>query len=1058
MNKIIESISHFFADNRSLTILVIITSILFGLMSFGLMPKQYNPEIIRPAFLISLDYSDSNPEDAHHRILTELIEKIQVIPEVDDVYTSITDGSKLYTTVIFKVGENKISAKTNLRNQIASHSHFEGGNIKNVTIQEINPETIPIMQVVFQSSNLSLHELRTKVLNIRQSLLSIPGVSEVTVRGGSPVALLVDVDPYALANNDISITQLESHLTKVGQRRTLSTHETDTVSTPSRISFSELVPAQVGLFPITKNVLLQDVATVYEGTIPITGYTRTQEKDFTPTDAIIIGIAKTEGTSAPKVSEAVKTYFAENVSRKYDNVNISIVADDGKVATDEIYGLTMNLITSIVIVALVLFFFLSPRAALVVLITIPLTFLIVLGIGYISGETINRITLFALILSLGLLVDSSIVVVDIIYENIKRAERQGRKISLAKVASEAVSEVGPGLLISTVTSVVVFLPMNFITGMMGPYMGPISFFVPVALITSLLVAVVVTPFIAISILRTNEREWWITKKSQSFIKEVTLRYSHLIRKIVSEEIIRKRLLRTTTFIFIVILIFPAVGAVHFQMLPKADRDQFYIYIDLPKGTGREVTKKVTEEVSAIILTAPDVISTQSFIADAPIVDFNGLFKGVQHRIDPEQATVRVNITEKSTRKKTSTEIVTDLRAVVKVNMPEAYTHIRFMEELPGPPVRATFEAKITASKTGEAEHVALQFVDRIGQIKGITDRFTSVEAEHLTIDYKVDEFSISNFESSADDIILWNHIVSGNHKVKEVLLPDTHERTHLILTTNTQYRVSSDLFLGIPLATENDNVTIASFVDRSYIPHTPTRHYENATPVTYVTAEVEGVPIIYTMLEVIKILHSEGIDGYKMTSWNLFSMTLSNNEGEVVTFTWGGEWEMTLENFRDLGIAMMIALFLVYSILVAQYRSFSIPGFILITVPLGLIGIIIGFTVLDQLYNIYLTATALIGFIALIGIVVNNAIIYLEYVMQSQEEGLDYKDALVAAGTLRLRPILLTSLTTILGSLTIASDPVWSGLAWSIVFGLSLSTILTLIILPSFLASINNSK
>jgi len=1057
MNSLIERISHFFADNQSLSTLILAAALVFGVGSFLLMPKQYNPEIIRPAFVVSFAYKGATTAQTEKRVVYELIEKIQVIPGVDDIYTTVTDGAAITTTVLFAVGQDKVVAKTSLLTQIESHSHLASGAVSGVQIQEINPETIPIMQIVLSAETQSVFALREQAQYLRQRLLAVPGVSEVVVIGGGVPAVVVDIDPFALASVSVSITDVEVALRAAGSRHTAAGFESESGVVRTVLASPVATPSELMQLPLGATVKLGDVAVVYEGVSPKRSYTLHTTRAEATAEVVMLGISKQEGTSAPVVAKAVNQALVAAVEQLTPAVTYTIVADDGQVASNEIFGLTKNLVASIVIVSIVLFLFLSPRAALVVLITIPLTFLLVLGIGFLAGETVNRITLFALILSLGLLVDSSIVVVDIIYEHLKRASAQGRVVSLPLVAAGAVREVGGGLVISTLTSVVVFLPMLYISGMMGPYMGPIAFFVPVALIVSLVVAVMLAPFIAISILKTEEKIWPINQWAVRVVEHITARYVRVLRVLVSRAHVRRRLLWSAGGALALAFVLPMVGLVHFQMLPKADRDQLYVYVDMPTDTAREATRTTTESITNLLLEHAEVKSVQSFVATGPVVDFNGLFKGASTRTSSEQATLRVNLTPATKRRVSSTDITNELRARVALAMGDDNATVRFMEEPPGPPVTATFEVKVFVGD--EEERVALTQSLRatVATITGVVDIDDTTEQNTGQVVYQIDTVAVANQGISLPEITTWYQVATGLYQVTEVLAGTAPERMPLLLSVPYAYRSQPDHFLTIPISGIQDaSVSLASVLVRTYEPRASARRYEGVESFAAVTAEVEDRSIVYVMIEVIRTLLRDGVGEYEVTSWGLFGMTLSTSDGETAELRWGGEWEMTLENFRDLGLAMMVALALVYGILVAQYRSFSTPGLILVTVPLGLIGILFGFLVLDQGFGIYLTATALIGFIALIGIVVNNAIIYLEYVSQAVQEGTSFPDALVAAGALRLRPIMLTSLTTVLGSLTIASDPVWSGLAWAIIFGLSLSTFLTLVILPSFLMAVQS--
>jgi multidrug efflux pump subunit AcrB len=500
-------------------------------------------------------------------------------------------------------------------------------------------------------------------------------------------------------------------------------------------------------------------------------------------------------------------------------------------------------------------------------------------------------------------------------------------------------------------------------------------------------------------------------------------------------------------------VLPAAAFVHFQMLPKADRDQVYMYLDLPVDANLAYTLDVTKSIEGAIIENPNVINVQSYVGEPSIIDFNGMFKGAQGRDGNHQSTIRVNFKPAAERSDSSSDLAIALRDAVTGRSPDLAQYVRIMEEPPGPPVRATFVAKISAEDQSVQERVAGKLYTAIDSVTGITDRYIGIDAPVARTQYSFDHEAARERGVSMSEVDKVLSLLAESQTVSEYRASDSVEQTAIVLALPSSDRdapVDINTLMVGTAAGEIVPLTTVLTTETASRPSAVT--LEGATPTTFVTAEVSDRSIIYVIIDTMRMLARDEVSGLTMTDWNLFSMTLIDVESdEVVTIAWGGEWEMTLENFRDLGIAMMVALLLVYGVLVAQYNRFSTPAYILVTVPLGLVGILWGFFILDVTASIYLTATALIGFIALIGLVVNNAIIFLEYVEQELRLGQPFDKALLNAGQARLRPILLTSLTTILASLTIASDPVWSGLAWAIVFGLSLSTTLTLVIYPTLL-------
>lgn len=1052
--NIIGKISHFFTKNTSLSIMLFIAVLLFGMIAFFITPKQYNPEITRPAFAVTTVYEGATTKQTIDRVVYELVEKVRIVPGVDEVMTTVRDGGVVNTTVIFEVGYDSVQAKLDLWSELEQHSYRIEGFITSPQIVEINPETIPVMQIAFGGDGyVDPASLRKTVVELSHELNDIDGVSELSVHGGYRNSLIIEIEPERLAEYGVGVDAVMTVVASA-QTRSVYTDMSSDLFAIELVSEGNLDTVEkIGTLPINDTVRVRDVARVYEGVSGTRSYVRYDSKTTTG-DVVVLAVGKVEGSSAPKVTKSITQKIDSLlVTSKYEHLTYKVVGDDGRTASTEIYGLTKNLITSIIIVAAVLVLFLSVRAAAVVLVAIPMTLLIVFGLGFLFGETINRITLFALILSLGLLVDSAIVVVENIYEHLAKWHKGDKKESRVSVIAYAVHEIGIGLLLSTVTSVIVFMPMAYITGMMGPYMGPIAFFVPVALVVSLVVAVIVTPFIASIFLIKQDVKLPIQRWFGNKLTKLTTWYGLVLQNILANRVMQRKILRGALGLFLITLILPITGLVHFQMLPKADRDQVYVYIDAPVDASIERTKNIAQNVTSLILEEELVTSVQSYIGEAPIVDFNGMFKGAHGRQQPSQATLRVNLVATANRSESSVDITKKLREQVSSRLPNISSYVRLMEEPPGPPVRATFVAKVMSEQTAVQTATVDSLFSAIKPIPGIVDTYQTIDAPVTRVVYVYNHEAASQLGVSYATVENTLQLLSGSVTVAEYRYSDQVELTPIELTLAAKQRSTPTDISNLTVVSSNGlNVPLSAVLQPTVVERPSAVYLEDGSQLSYVTAEVSDRSIVYIMIDVMRTLARGEVEGLSMDKWGLFGMTLVDEEsGSKVEIEWGGEWEMTLENFRDLGIAMGVALVLVYGVLVAQYGRFSTPAYILITVPLGLVGILWGFFVLDSVFGIYLTATALIGFIALIGLVVNNAIIFLEYVEQLIAEGEGYKEALVGAGQARLRPILLTSLTTVLGSLTIASDPVWSGLAWAIVFGLSFSTVLTLVIYPTLL-------
>lgn len=1071
--NITGKIAQFFVTNKPLTTLILIGTILAGFLAYQITPKQYNPEVIMPAFEIRVPYPGATAEEVETFITLELEEKIADIHGVDRIRSRSIDGGMAIVNVEFEIGEDLEEAKTKVQSKIAGAADLREAGMGEPLIRNIDPDNVPIITVGVTSDLLDQNQIRTKAVDIMNRIKRIPGVANLELHGGEQRALRVRLDPARMKLRSVSAQDIEQAIQASNIRMPAGKIRTGEYVRDIEVNGILITKEEAEQIFVSDQVKLADIAQITDGYTEKTSYVEVG-KGSHMADAVFLSIAKRKGENAVALAKEIHTELAHELNKdKYENIQYKIYRDDGKVAAEAVNGLGMNLLQSVGIVFLVLLLFLGFRSALLVALAIPLSLALVFIAGLMAGQTINRITLFALILSLGLLVDSATVVV----ENISRLAKGDKPKHV--FIPRAVNEVGIGLFLSTITSVIVFLPTSQISGMMGAYMGPLSFFVPMALIMSLLVAYVLTPFLAdilmpgklvkktnpspfqkynvISRLKglfTTKKHKKKKRKRKDLFEYLSLWYARILHSLLSHPKKQKTFLIITFSLLLIVFTFPVLKLVHFRMLPGADKAQYYIYIDAPEGTDLDHLYTMTTDIMSLVSQDKETKSIQSFVGEPPVVDFNGLYKGSHLREGFHLATLRVNLTEPDERSISSGEIVKAMRARIQTYQSQGLV-IRFVEDPPGPPVQATLVAKIKGPDRDVRETIARDIQKKFHNTHGVVDIDTSIEEPYFRTIYAIDHRKALLSAVTTADIAHTLNTALETTRTAQYHISGHNELSYIELQYARQNRNAIQDIRNIYIKNQlGEMVPLVSLVKKTDSRNIPTRLNDERAATTYVTAEMQDRSVVYAVIDLMFDIIGNKYrlpDGGKITSWNLFGISFHDKTGATYEIDWGGEWEMTVENFRDLGIAMMVAFILIYAVLVAQFRSFAVPGLIMSTIFLGFLGIMPGFAVLDAINGTFLTATSLIGFIALMGIVVNNAILYLEYYTQLQKEGMSVPDALVEAGKTRLRPILLTSATTVLGSLTIAGDPVWSGLAWSIVFGLSLSSLFTLGVFPVLL-------
>ncbi len=1040
-------VAEFFVKNGKLTFLILLSFFLWGAISFMGITKKYNPTIVAPAFQVRVDAPGASREEMLEQVTKPLENVITDIAGVEDVYSVTMRGGVSIVNVNFYVGEDLNAAKISLNDRLQSDMTLAPLGISTPKVTSIDPEEVPVITMLLHSKKLSPIQLRKLSWTIRDQLSLVEGTSRIAVYGGRKQEVSILLNQKKLEQYGISIQHIEEalnrnnlflpsgYLKSKGQYTPIET--IGVVSEPKEIEQVVLVTNDA------INIRLGDVAVIKKDIQEETEYIRHISHGISEQDNIVLlSVSKLKGRNISDVTESIHHKIEEIKLPK--DVKLEVIVDSGKTAKDEIDGLLTNLLQSIAIVIVILFFFLNLKAALLVAIAIPLTLFSVFGVALLADQSVNRITLFALILSLGMLVDNATVVI----ENIIRTVGNVKEVT-QQTFINAVNEVGPGLFMSTVTTVLAFIPMAFISGMMGPYMGPIPFFVPAALILALFISYSINPWMA-SILIKKSSTLESDHKKQKNVK-LMIYYKNFLHNLLSSNKKKFVFLSFVVLALLTSISFPAFKFMKFRMLPKANVDQFFIYVDLPNGSALENTLQVSRKLEKSLLAHKEVSMVQSYIGTPPITDFNGLFKGASSRSGFNQATLRVGLVEDSQRKLSSEELVFKLREELYTLINNNHIKLKLIEDPPGPPVLSTLLLRFQGENEKEIIKEAQTYLSRLKKVDQVVDLDISTKQDSETVRVIVDHFQASKAKIAPAQIVsTLNTYYSGKvvgifHNSKNI--EQEVIRLKFPREDRSQLDDLSKITLRNPLRI---SVPLSKLVKIEKGPTQPPLQRENHRTTVYLTGEMGERSVTYAGIDILLDLLSYKLSSgeAKIKSWDLFGVNYESSTGEDIRVSIGGEWELTLEVFRDLMIAMAVAILIIYFVLVGQFKSFAEPFIIMATIPLSILGVFPGFVILNYTIGEYFTATSMIGVIALAGIAVNNSIILLEYLNGLKSEEMDLNEALVEACATRLRPIALTTVTTMLGSMTILGDPVWSGLAWAIILGLGMSSTLILLVFP----------
>ena len=1064
--------------NSKITALVMLALTLAGVLALLVTPREYNPQIVVPAANIIVAKPGAGPREIQDLVVKPLEAIMASMSGVDHTYGYATDDFGV-VTVQFKVGEDQQKSLVKMYNQLMQNLDRIPPGAMQPVVKPIDVDDVPILTVTLSSRSLGQSRLREVGTKILAHLRATPGVSFSQVVGGAPRAVNVWISPQRLAAAGISLQQVDQILRGTNAAAPLGNVVDADHVVPVRIdSFlggaREVGDILIGA-PDGKPVYLKDVARVEDGPEEVDslshfawGRAAAGKPQGQEMNAVTLVIAKKAGTNAVVVVDSVlsKLHAIESWALP-EGVHVTVTRNDGAKADEAVNTLVEHLGVAIVSVSLLLWLFLGWREAAIVTLTVPLTLFAVLTVDLIVGETINRITLFALILSLGLLVDGAIVVI----ENIHRHLHHGPVTDFVRTVVHATNEIGNPTNMATLAVILAFVPMAFVTGMMGPFMRPIPVNVPVAMIASLLLAYTVVPWAA--------RAWLSKKAAREQLQhsepleeeagEAGARqpdrlhrsYLHLFEPLLRSRLRRNLMLLAVLVLLLAAMLMPAWQfirpsgmngplsplGVELKMLPNDDTNSFLVEVDTPAGSSLERTDQVARAVGDVLARNPDVVDYQTFVGMAAPIDFAALVRGDDLKRGDNFAQIRVNLLPKGRRGMSSHSIVQQLHEqLAPLRARFASTVIKLYETPPGPPVRSQVMAELYGPSYAHLRVVAGEVLGDFDRTYGMMNQDDSVTATSAEYRIVIDRSKAAQSGIVPGQVIALLHDYVSGMGVGAVHLAGADEPVSIVVRVSRAERQSARQLLDMPIRGAGGRIVPLGAIARVEPADLAKPIYtRDQHPVVYVGGEMARSSPVYATLSLNGRLDGQRLaDGTVLRTGNLGFTDTPPSDLKGYQLLWGGEMRLTLDVFRDLGSAFIVALVFIYLLLVAYYKSFMLPVIVMGAIPLTLIGVFPGHWLTHQAF----TATSMIGVIALAGIVVRNSLLLIDFILDYRARGYSLEESVAQAGAVRLRPILLTALAIIFGSAIMITDPVFGGLAVSLIFGTLLSTLLTLIVIP----------
>jgi multidrug efflux pump subunit AcrB len=1044
-------VAHAFIQSK-LTPLAIVTALLLGAFSILQTPREEEPQIVVPLLDVFVQMPGASAEEVSQRATVPMEKLLREIPGIEYIY-SISHPGLSMVIVRFTVGTKEEDAIIKTYNKLYSNFDRIPQGVSQPLIKVRSIDDVPVLALTLWGRNYDPYQLRQVAAELEQSLKRLDDVSETTMIGGQTRQLRVTLDTQRLAAYGLTPGSVIAPLEGANSRSVAGSFARDNtefqVEAGNFFTRAEDLQRVVVGVHAGKPVYLRDVVeSIKDGPAePDTYVMFASARGANGSSAggehpaVTITVAKRKGANATVVAKNALSQVASLRGRLFPNdLNITVTRNYGETAKDKSDELLKHLFLATISVTLLLALVLGWRESGVVLLAIPVTLALTLAIFYFYGYTLNRVTLFALIFSIGILVDDAIVVVENVVRHFRLPANRGR--SLADVAVEAVDEVGNPTILATFAVIAAILPMAFVRGLMGPYMRPIPVGASAAMVFSLLVAFVVSPWAALRLLRHyaersdhgHEGEGWATHF-----------YRRLMNPLIHKANLRWAFLGTVIVLLLAAVTFVPLKWVQVKMLPFDNKSEFQVVIDMPDGTPLEQTAHVAQVLGGYLARQPEVVNYQIYAGTSGPYNFNGLVRHYFLRRQPNQADIQVNLLDRHQRKAQSHEIARRFRPELDKIAAGFGARIKVAEVPPGPPVLETLVAEVYGPDYKGQVELASKIKQIFQQTPGVVDVDWYVEDPQTKYEMNVDLDKAALHGISAADVTRTVQI--GLSGASAGLLHDPRSREDIPIQVRLSRPDRSGMeelgAMKLP-SLSGEGVSLHELTKVRQTTIDTSVYRKNLRPVVYVTGDVAGEveSPVYAILNAKQAIDKLRLaDGYQLQQ---YSGTTLPERTDRYAMKWDGEWHITVEVFRDLGLAFAAVLVLIYVLVVGWFRSFKTPLVIMAPIPLTLVGILPA----HALMGAFFTATSMIGFIAGAGIIVRNSIILVDFIELRRSQGMALEEAVVDAGAVRFRPMLLTAAAVVVGASVILFDPIFQGLAISLMAGEVASTVLSRMAVP----------